>query len=240
MPAKDEIFQKPIQKQFAFDDRVAAVFDDMIERSVPLYKETTALFLALAKRALREGGTVLDLGSSTGNFLIELAQSLPFSARLVGIDNAPAMVALAQKKAQAHGADVCFVEADMLAWPFPECDVIYAGYTLQFVRPLQRGEAVEKIYRALKPGGLFLMSEKVLMEDKWLNKQIIDIYYDYKKSRGYSETEIARKREALENVLVPYTIEENKKMLKSAGFTSVDTVAQWGNFAAFTARKEEA
>ncbi len=100
-----------------------------------------------------------------------------------------------------------------------------------------RTKAVQKIYDALQAGGLFICSEKILMQDSWLNKQIIDIYYDYKQRQGYSKSEIMRKREALENVLIPYTIEENRVMLETCGFKTIDTLFQWGNFATMAAFK---
>ncbi|WP_201353543.1 carboxy-S-adenosyl-L-methionine synthase CmoA [Hydrogenimonas urashimensis] len=234
---KDRLFEKPLEKQFEFDEEVAAVFDDMIERSVPFYRQNLDLIVTLLLRFLKPGMRVVDLGSSTGLLLIELARRCGVEVEFIGIDNAPAMVELARKKSRALEADVTFLCEDLMRYDFGGADVVVANYTLQFIRPAVRGKTVQKIYDALKEGGLFVCSEKVLMEDKWLNKQIIDIYYDYKKGQGYSETEIMRKREALENVLIPYTIEENRSMMKEAGFSAVDTLFQWGNFATMVARK---
>jgi len=84
---------------------------------------------------------------------------------------------------------------------------------------------------------MFIFSEKIIFEDKVLNKQMIDLYYNFKKEQGYSEFEIAQKREALENVLVPYTEEENKKMLLKAGFRSIESLFKYGNFITFVAKK---
>jgi tRNA (cmo5U34)-methyltransferase len=102
---------------------------------------------------------------------------------------------------------------------------------------MQRVELVQKIYDGLQEDGVFIFSEKVVFEDKKLDKQMIDIYYAYKKSQGYSEYEIAQKREALENVLIPFTIEENKQMCYKAGFKQVETIFQWANFITFVAKK---
>ena len=234
---KDRIFEKPIDKQFEFDEDVAAVFDDMIERSVPFYRHNLELVVELLRRRIKSGMRIVDLGSSTGALLIELARRCDVAAEFVGIDNAPAMVELSRKKAKALEADVTFLCEDLLTYDYGRADIVVANYTLQFIRPVVRGKVVEKIFASLREEGMFVCSEKILMENKWLNKQIIDIYHDYKKSQGYSDTEIMRKREALENVLIPYTIEENRAMMKEAGFGSVDTVFQWGNFATLVAMK---
>ena len=236
---KDRVFEEPLEKKFEFDERVAAVFDDMIERSVPFYRHNMELIVRIVCRKLEKGGRCIDLGCSTGALVIEVAKRCPKGAEVLGIDNAPAMIERARKKAQAYEAEVSFLCEDILDYDFGETDVVTANYTLQFIRPVVRPKLVERIRKALKPDGIFLFSEKVLMKNRWLDKQIVDIYHDYKRSRGYSETEIARKREALENVLVPYTIEENVQMLREAGFETVDTIFQWGNFVTFAAFVKE-
>jgi len=234
---RDNIFEKPIEKQFEFDEQVAAVFDDMIERSVPFYRQNIELIVKLLLKRIKDSMHIVDLGSSTGSMLIELARRCEKQVTFTGIDNAPAMVELAQRKAKAFNVDVDFVCGDILKVDFSGADIILSNYTLQFIRPIVRKDAVQKIYDSLKGGGVFICSEKVLMQNSWLNKQIIDIYYDYKQQQGYSKSEIMQKREALENVLIPYTIEENFLMLKSCGFKSSETIFQWGNFVTMIAFK---
>ena len=46
-----------------------------------------------------------------------------------------------------------------------------------------------------------------------------------------------QKREALENVLIPYTQDENEAMLKEAGFKYSELLFRWANFALFIAYK---
>ncbi|WP_457559977.1 carboxy-S-adenosyl-L-methionine synthase CmoA [Caminibacter sp.] len=233
---KDKIFDKPIEKQFEFDDEVASVFDDMLNRSVPFYKENLELQIDILKNFLQKNDKVVDLGSSTGTFLINLAKKVN-DIELIGIDNSPAMIKRARHKAKAFGVDVKFIEADFLDYDFSNSKAIIANYTIQFVRPLKREKLIKKIYDSLTKDGIFLMSEKLITENKKLNKIMIDIYYDYKKKMGYSEFEIAQKREALENVLIPYTMNENIEMLKNAGFNEVEVIFRWNNFATFIAFK---
>ena len=116
--------------------------------------------------------------------------------------------------------------------------MIISNYTLQFIRPLQREKLVNKIFKGLEKGGVFIFSEKVISSNRVLDKQYIDEYYEFKKTQGYSEYEISQKREALENVLIPYTEEENKKMILDAGFEHCETLFKWVNFATFIAIKK--
>ncbi len=234
---KDKVFAKPIEKQFEFDEEVASVFDDMLNRSVPFYKENLNLQIEILKNFLQKNDKVIDLGSSTGTFLIELAKKSNKKLNLIGIDNSEAMIKRAKNKAKAFGADVKFINSDFLEYDFSDSKAIVANYTVQFIRPLKREKLIKKIYDSLNNDGIFLMSEKLITEHKKLNKIMIDIYYDYKKKMGYSEFEISQKREALENVLIPYTMNENIEMLKNAGFNDIEVIFRWNNFATFIAFK---
>ncbi len=234
---KDIIFTKEIEKQFEFDEEVASVFDDMLERSVPFYKNILSLIATLVEKNTKENNIVCDLGCSTASTLLEIFNKTSNKLKLVGIDSSSAMIKRAKRKISAFGADIKLVQADFIKDNIPLSKVIIANYTLQFVRPSKREELIKKIYNSLENDGFFIFNEKIIYENKKLNKQMIDIYYDFKKQKGYSEYEIAKKREALENVLIPYSDEENISLAKSAGFKNVDTIFKWANFACFIAQK---
>jgi len=233
----DKVFTKPIKKQFEFDEEVAAVFDDMLARSVPFYKESLAITKFFALKNLREGGQLYDLGCSTASLLIDISKDVDFTVHLTGIDNSEAMLERAKKKVDAYGASVELVMGDILEYPYKEADVFIANYTLQFIRPLVREELIKKIAASLRKEGVFIFSEKVISHHPKLNKDLIECYYAFKKEQGYSEYEIMQKREALENVLVPYSEEENITMAKNAGFSHCEVIFRWANFASFIAIK---
>lgn len=233
----DKVFDKPIKKQFEFDEEVAVVFDDMLSRSVPFYDEAMKLTAHFASLNIAQGERVYDLGCSTASLLLAIERKSDKEIKLIGIDNSEAMLAQASKKLHAYNSKIELEYGDILNFDYQEAAVICSNYTLQFVRPPVRAEFVKKIYDALKPGGLFIFSEKIISKDSALNKQMIDTYYDYKKNQGYSEYEIVQKREALENVLIPYTEEENLQLLKEAGFSHCESIFKWVNFETFIARK---
>ena len=234
---KDNIFEKPIKKQFEFDEDVASVFDDMLSRSVPHYDDMLNLTTSFALNYVTENSRIYDLGCSTATTLINIAKNSKHPLNLIGIDTSNAMLNRAKHKANAYGIDIEFIEDDIFNVNFESSNVIISNYTLQFIRPLQREKLIKKIYDSLEPGSVFIFSEKVITDNKILNKQFIDEYYDFKKTQGYSEFEISQKREALENVLIPYSYEENKKMILDAGFTNFDCLFKWINFATFIAIK---
>ncbi|RXJ55226.1 carboxy-S-adenosyl-L-methionine synthase CmoA [Candidatus Marinarcus aquaticus] len=233
----DKVFEKSITKQFEFDEEVASVFDDMLNRSVPYYKEMQRLTINFALNFLENNDKVYDLGCSTASTLIELAKHCDKELQLIGIDNSNAMLNRAKNKAKAFGVAIEFIEGDIHDIALEDAKLIISNYTLQFIRPLHREKLVQKIYDSLESGGVFIFSEKVISSNKTLNKQSIDEYYKFKKTQGYSEFEIAQKREALENVLIPYSEEENRQMIEDAGFSHCETLFKWVNFATFIAIK---
>ncbi|MBN2782685.1 MAG: carboxy-S-adenosyl-L-methionine synthase CmoA [Campylobacterales bacterium] len=233
----DKVFTKPIKKQFEFDEEVAAVFDDMLSRSVPFYKESQNITEFFVNKYLKEDGLVYDLGCSTATLLININRKLEVKAKLVGLDNSTAMLERARKKCEAFDADVELEFADILKYEYKKADVFISNYTLQFIRPLVRDQLVKKIADATKEDGVFIFSEKVISHHSKLNKELIECYYDFKKSQGYSEYEIMQKREALENVLIPYSEDENIKMALNSGFSHCEVVFRWANFATFIAIK---
>lgn len=234
---KDKVFDKPIEKQFEFDDEVAAVFDDMLTRSVPFYKESQEISKYFARRALREDGVIYDLGCSTASSLLNIERDLEKKARLIGIDNAAAMLDQARKKCDVYGSNIELVQGDILTYKYEMADVMLSNYTLQFIRPPVRNSLVQTISSALNEKGVFIFSEKVISENSTLNKALIDCYYEFKKEQGYSSYEIMQKREALENVLIPYTEKENIEMCLAAGFRHCEVICRWSNFATFIAMK---
>jgi tRNA (cmo5U34)-methyltransferase len=234
---EDKVFSKPIEKQFEFDEQIAAVFDDMLKRSVPFYEEAMALTKRFALAYLKADGRLYDLGCSTASTLLDIERDMNVTAELVGIDNSPSMLEQAQRKLSVFGSKIKLEEADIMSYQYKPATVFITNYTLQFIRPPVRETLIKRLFDALEEGGAFIFSEKVVSENKRLNKLLIDGYYDFKKEQGYSEYEIMQKREALENVLIPYTEDENKEMVKGCGFAHCETIFRWGNFATFIALK---
>ncbi len=238
---KDTLFEvNAIEEDFVFNDRVVEVFDDMLERSIPFYDQVIEGAANILSRFLKDGDSVVDLGCSTGTALIRLSRLLKSNTlHFTGIDSSHAMLEKAKLKAELYSKSDCFsfLEQDITTLDLPDTGAFILNYTLQFIRPLQRKDFVQRLYNNLRPGGVLVLSEKTIVHDTRLNREFIDIYHNFKKEQGYSELEIAKKREALENVLIPFSITENMSLLRQVGFTSVETFFQWFNFSSFIACK---
>lgn len=239
--SRDTLFDSPAPAgKFEFNERVAEVFDDMLDRSVPFYRQVIEMSAEILEQVLRPGDAVYDLGCSTGTTLLYLARILDAKMfRLVGLDNSRAMLAKAVRKAEMFSlADrVCFIEQDITGAELSEAGGVILNYTMQFINPSLRLDFLKNIYKGLRREGVLILSEKVISRDEGLNLQFQQSYHQFKKRRGYSELEIAQKREALENVLISLSIEENRELLLKAGFKRIATFFQWFNFVSFVACK---
>jgi tRNA (cmo5U34)-methyltransferase len=239
--ARDEVFGNTAARggDFQFNEEVANVFDDMLVRSVPFYLEQQGLIEEIAQRFALPDSLVVDLGCSTGTTLIRFARLLDSSIRLVGYDNSEPMLDRARSNAADGGVSdrIAFSHGDFNknfdGLVIENASVVTICWTLQFVRPLHRDRLIRKIYEGMVDGGVLIVTDKVLTNDSNMNRFFIDFYYDFKRRNHYSEQEISKKREALENVLIPYRLDENIELFRSNGFSTVETFFQWYNFAGF-------
>lgn len=245
MTDHDKLFQQTGRTEdFAFDERVANVFDDMVSRSVPFYNEIQRIQSDLIVDFLpKNSAVVCDFGCSTGTTIEHIAQhpKCPTDIEFIGYDNSEPMLdkariklaeLLAAKKVSLRYGDLSHLQ------DLPGCNVAILNWTLQFVRPIDREQVLKTIFNALKPGGILMLSEKILSADPVLNRLYIEHYLQFKSERGgYSDTENQRKREALENILIPYRLDENYALLERSGFGRIDTYFRWFNFANIIAVK---
>ncbi|MDH4318310.1 MAG: carboxy-S-adenosyl-L-methionine synthase CmoA [Desulfobulbaceae bacterium] len=238
---RDKLFHiESIREDFNFNEQVAEVFDDMLNRSVPFYGAVIEAIAGLVGNCAPRGATIYDLGCSTGGTLLELGRRLvKLEPTLIGIDNSDAMLEKARRKVGMFSKSemITFQRADILTHDFSGADVIICNYILQFLRPMIRPDFVRKLYNSMPAGGILILSEKTISHDRRLNREFIAMHHQYKRDRGYSELEIASKREALENVLIPFSKDENGELLKQAGFSTIETFFQWFNFCSFVAIK---
>jgi tRNA (cmo5U34)-methyltransferase len=238
----DKIFAEPVERpaDFAFDARTAGVFDDMLGRSVPFYDEIQRMTAELAAEFAVPGTNIYDLGCSTGTTLLALEPLIESSVRFVAIDSSLEMLGKAREKLQRlPSRRACdLVCADLHELDHIEnASVVILTLTLQFVRPLHRERLIRTICNGTNEQGCLILVEKLTESDTLFNRLFIDYYYAMKRRNGYSDLEISQKREALENVLIPYRLEENRALLLHAGYSKFQLFFRWYNFGGMIAVK---
>lgn len=241
-PVKDTLFSEKREEvsDFDFGKDTAVVFDDMLDRSVPFYREIQRMVGEITTDYVLEGTRLYDLGCATCNAFVELDPILPKDVKFIGVDFSRDMLDRAKEKIAQTGMKrdhelICADLNDDIE--ITNASAVIMNLTLQFIRPVRRQRVMSNIAKGMVPGGCLLVVEKVLSKDSKINRSFIKYYYDFKQRNGYSEMEIAQKREALENVLIPYRLEEDYELFLNSGFSFADVFFKWYNFCGILAVK---
>jgi tRNA (cmo5U34)-methyltransferase len=242
MSNRDTLFSAPIDKlgDWTFDERVAEVFPDMIQRSVPGYSNIISMIGMLAERFVQPHSQVYDLGCSLGAATLSVRRNIQVDGcKIIAIDNSSAMVERCRRHIDAFRADtpVEVIEADIRAVPIENASLVVLNFTLQFLDPNERLALLERIWYGLKPGGALVVSEKFSFDDAEVGELLFNMHHDFKRANGYSELEISQKRSMLENVMLTDSVNTHKARLKQAGFTHAELWFQCFNFGSLVALK---
>jgi tRNA (cmo5U34)-methyltransferase len=225
--------------QFTFDSAVARVFPDMIRRSVPGYAETVAMSGVIAGEYARDNTNLYDLGCSLGAVTLAMRHGVKANhCKIIGIDSSSAMIEQAGHyiALDEGSVEVELLCADITAQTIENASVVALNYVLQFIAQHQRLGLLTEIAQGLNVGGALILSEKICFDDE--EQPLQDkLHLDFKRANGYSELEIAQKRSAIENVLIPETDSAHVTRLKQAGFSQVIRWYQCFNFVSYLAIK---
>lgn len=239
---EDSIYAKPQSKlvDFEFNETVVRVFPDMIRRSVPGYSNLITMIGLLAQQYAQPGSNLYDLGCSLGAATLAMHRHVPHhDCRIIAVDNSDAMVTHCRENVEedlgaipveVHCADIRDVEIN-------DASLVVLNFTLQFIPPQDRSALLAKISAGLRPGGALVLSEKIAFEDPAEAALQDRLHLAFKRANGYSDLEIAQKRTALENVLIPESLDTHHSRLRQAGFSHSQTWFQCFNFASLLAVK---
>jgi tRNA (cmo5U34)-methyltransferase len=239
----DNIYASPQQMivDFAFDERVASVFPDMIRRSVPGYSEIIALLGLFAEQYAQADSQLYDLGCSLGAATLSLRRRIQQpGCRIIAVDNSESMVERCRENIE-HDLESTPVElhcADIRNVAIKNASVVVLNFTLQFLPDTERLALLQKIYHGLLPGGVLILSEKLRFDDEERQHFQEQLHLAFKRANGYSQLEISQKRAALEEVLIPDTLEQHRQRLGEAGFSQIEPWFQAFNFASIAAVKK--
>ncbi len=238
----DTIYANPLAQvsRFAFDQNVVNVFPDMIKRSVPGYATIINMIGNLAERYAQSGSNCYDLGCSLGAASLAMRHSIKAAdCKIIGVDNSSAMLSRCRQVMDADSSEIAveLVESQIQDISISNASVVVLNFTLQFIPVEERLALLKKVWDGLLPNGVLILSEKLAFEDATHEQLMIELHHNFKRANGYSDLEIAQKRAAIENYLIPETLASHRRRLRDAGFHSVDIWFQCFNFASIIAVK---
>lgn len=225
---------------FEFSGQVVRVFPDMIERSVPGYRLLLELTPIVVRRAVQPDTRIYDLGCSLGAATLAARRAIQApGVHITAVDNAPEMVKRCREEIAADNSKVPVdvVESDIRDVTIENASLVLVYFTLQFLPPDARDELVATIRRGMVDGGVLLLAEKFAFESESARAWMDAHHHDFKRVQGYSHLEIARKRQALDNVLVPETRRAHRERLERAGFREINDWFRCFNFGCIAAVK---
>jgi len=240
---RDSLFASPLGDiaGFSFNAEVAAVFPDMLERSIPGYHAIIAQTGLLGARYAQADTQCYDLGCSLGATSLALRAGLPRSCRIIAIDNSVAMLErfqnLLDEQPVTSGCTIELRCRDISECTFENASVVAINFTLQFLQPEKRQPLLRRIYAGMLPGAALILSEKVVFADPDINQLHIQMHHTFKRSNGYSALEISQKRTALEAVMIPDTLATHQHRLAEVGFRRSSVWFQCFNFLSLIALK---
>lgn len=238
--AKDEIFREAATDagSFEFNEAVAAVFPDMLRRSIPGYDASIEAIGTLAGRYVTAGTRCYDLGCSLGAATLAMRDNIrAVDCEIHAVDLAPAMVQRCRNLIDADPGvtRVTVEEADIRDIAIRNASMVVMNYTLQFLPVDDRRQLIRRIHDGMVEGGVLVLSEKVADDDPVVNELLINLHHEFKRANAYSDLEIARKRTALENVLIPETTTAHIERLAQAGFQHSSVWLKFFNFVSIIA-----
>ncbi len=225
MRSRDTLFRGPdfTPADFRFDEAVAGVFPDMIHRSVPGYATLIHQIGVLAGRHATAGTTLYDLGCSLGAAALAMRNRLAgVACRVVAVDSSEAMIERARDYLAGpppEAPPLLLRCADLREVEIRDASMVVLNLTLQFLPPEERLEVLRRCRRGIVEGGCLVLTEKVALEGE--EGLLEELHLHFKRAQGYSELEVARKRAALERVLVPESLQTHQRRLEEAGFRRV-------------------
>lgn len=226
--------------KWEFDASVAVAFEDMLARSIPQYDVMRQACFDIGKRYQQRKTDIVDLGCSRGEALLTFVDQFGAQNRFVGIDVSEPMLEAARERYQGLiNAGVVSIRNFDLRNGYPDvfASVTLCVLTLQFTPIEHRLRILRDIYEHTAPGGALVFVEKVIGSCADIDSLMVDLYYDLKRTNGYTEEQIQRKRLSLEGALVPVTAKWNEELLHMTGFRQVDCFWRWMNFAGWVAVK---
>ena len=232
---RDNLFNKQRDiADFRFDQEVVKVFDDMVRRSVPGYDSMIQMIGLIARMYGQDNTNYYDLGSSTGAITLSIAlNNKNKNNQFFAIDNSKEMVEQCEKNLQNKVGNLQAICDDINQVKIQRASIVVLNLTLQFIDVNLRSNLIKKIYDGLEPGGILIISEKIHFENAVTQNQITKLHMDFKKENGYSELEIANKRQAIEKVLITETKEQHLNRLRESGFVKTSCFFQCLNFVSF-------
>ena len=214
----------------------SGVYDKNIVSTLPYYREYHNQIIDLVKAMGKKDITWLDTGCGTGTLASRVLDGRD-DVKFTLCDPSEQMLEIAQNKLKGYDIKVFNTASQMMTFD-SEFDVVTAVQSHHYLKPDERKIAVDNCFRALKSNGVFITFENIRMTTESSDKIALKRWEDFL-SDNLKDPDIVKMHIDRRGVEVfPITVEEHIRLLREAGFKSVDVL--WTSYlqAGFWAIKE--
>lgn len=192
-------------------------FDRHIELSIPNYTHIYELIESMSSYFIKRDTNVYDLGCSTGLMIKNLSVANILSGvRFLGYEITDNM-----KPKSNVGFEWIKRDVTNEKLQFTNASLILSIFLLQFLSLDDRESLLRRAYNGLNREGALIVTEKIYIDNTFLNDVYTFSYYDYK-LKTFSEQEILSKQRDLRYIMRPVTEKENMEMFARAGFEKIE------------------
>ena len=200
----------------------SSVYDKNIVSTLPYYREYHNQIIDLVKAMGTRNIDWLDTGCGTGT-LASNVLACRDDVRFTLCDPSEQLLEIAKNKLQGRDIRAFNIPSQKMSFD-SEFDVVTAVQSHHYLQPDERKTAVENCFRALKNGGVFITFENIRMTTEESDKIALKRWENFL-SDNLKDPEVVKMHIDRRGVEVfPITIEEHIKLLREAGFNSVDVL----------------
>ena len=215
---KDNLYKKkfPQNHKFTFNNEVANVFEDMVNRSVPGYDFLVENIGVLSKKFYQPNTDIYDLGSSLCSCSLSILDKVEnLNGDIYAVDTSQAMIDICKENIKRK--EIKYINADLFDINVENSSIIILNLTLQFIDIKKRTDLLKKLYSQLIKSGMIIITEKIT-----LDRNSDDIFFKnfhdfFKENNGYTKEEIDRKKIALEKTMIIESEEVHEKRFINVG-----------------------
>ncbi len=194
----------------------------------PTRPEQLEMLLALVAAEYQPGQTILDLGLGSGQVEALLFERIP-GAQVVGVDASAAMLEIARERLQPYAAQYStllhdLTQIDSLSLPARDYGIVISIQTLHHLDDAQMQRAYAFIQRTLRPGGLFLLLDRIAVEYGSLFGCYQTLWAQQDAQRGSrmrwheGETYTEHQAKNRDRADIPLGLARHLELLRAAGF----------------------